>query len=396
MKRKILIGIISFTVLGGLSAQNTTNTPTSMYGLGEPATADGGKYAGMGTVGIALNRSGFMNTQNPACITNMDTTCFVYDIGLTASFSRYSMLGECSSAETGNPSRISMGLRLLPGWYAMLGMAPYSSVGYMIKSTQEVEGMGGAVISSLFEGTGGLYKLYFTNAFRVGKKLSLGINVGMISGTVEQTETQESAVVTRESDKKAFYADFGLHYALSGYWSFGVTYGLSSRLKQDNNLTYENSSTSDDLDVSFHHEKQFIPQHVGSGLTYESKRWVLTGDYTWTQWSRNHSSVTSVKYIDQHRANFGAVFIIPSRKPHPVELMMGAGYGNSYVVLRQGKMYNLDMNIGAAFPIRESVVSLGVTWRKQMNSRSNLMQEDRLSLNLNITFGEKLSRGKIF
>jgi len=147
---------------------------------------------------------------------------------------------------------------------------------------------------------------------------------------------------------------------------------------------------------NLYNEKQFIPQRIGGGLTFENKRWVVTGDYSWMQWSRNHSSVSSVKYIDQHRANLGTVFIMPSRKPNPVELMMGVGYSNSYVVLKQGKMYNLDISAGAAFPIRETVVSLGVTWRKQMNSRSNLMQEDRLTLNLNITFGEKLSRGKIF
>lgn len=396
MIQKILTGIIGLTVAGGLSAQNTTNTPTSMYGLGEIAASDGGKYAGLGSAGIALNRRGFMNTQNPACISSMDTTCFVYDIGMTGSYSRYSMLGDFSTAETGNPSRVSLGLRLLPGWYAMVGVAPYSSVGYMIKSAQEVEGTNGGQVSSLFEGTGGLYKLYLTNAFLIGRKISLGVNLGMISGTVQQTETQESAIVTRKSEKGAFYVDFGLHYALSKNWSVGGVYGFSTRLKQNGSLTYENSSTDDDLDVNLYNEKQFIPQRIGGGLTFENKRWVVTGDYSWMQWSRNHSSVSSVKYIDQHRANLGTVFIMPSRKPNPVELMMGVGYSNSYVVLKQGKMYNLDLSAGAAFPIRETVVSLGVTWRKQMNSRSNLMQEDRLTLNLNITFGEKLSRGKIF
>lgn len=37
-------------------AQNTTNLPTSMYGIGELSASDGGRYAGTGNIGIALNK----------------------------------------------------------------------------------------------------------------------------------------------------------------------------------------------------------------------------------------------------------------------------------------------------------------------------------------------------
>ena len=114
-------------------AQNTTNLPTSMYGVGELSAGDGGRYAGMGNTGIALNRTGFLNTLNPAAITRMDTACFTFDVGASASYARYSFLSEHSSNFTGNPNRISMGFRVLPRWYALVGAAPYSSVGYVIQ-----------------------------------------------------------------------------------------------------------------------------------------------------------------------------------------------------------------------------------------------------------------------
>lgn len=59
-------------------AQNNTNLPTSMYGVGELSTSDGGRYAGMGNIGIALNRTGFQNTLNPAAITRMDNSMSVH------------------------------------------------------------------------------------------------------------------------------------------------------------------------------------------------------------------------------------------------------------------------------------------------------------------------------
>ena len=58
-------------------------------------------------------------------------------------------------------------------------------------------------------------------------------------------------------------------------------------------------------------------------------------------------------------------------------------------------MQYLEASVGASFPIRYAYLSLGATWRKQLNSRSNLMQESRFSLNLNLTFGERISRAKL-
>ncbi len=397
MIRRIIFTIILVWVVvaSGLRAQNTTSVPTSMYGIGELSLADGGKYAGMGSAGVALNRQGFMNTLNPACITSIDTTCFIYDIGVTASLSRYAMLGECSTALTGNLSRIAIGMRLMRHWYAMVGVAPYSSVGYLIATNEEVEGTGGGYVSSVFEGDGGLYKLYMTNALLIGKNLSLGVNIGMISGTIEQWETQENAVVKRKSEQGAFYTDFGLHYAL-GKWSVGATYGLSARLKQKNTLTYDNNSTSDGVDASFRSDRLYVPQHIAGGLTYEDRRWTVTGDYSWMEWSRNSSLESTVKYIDQSRTNLGSIYVLDPRKPRSLELMLGVGYSNSYVKLKGGKMYNLDLSAGVTIPIRETTISVGMTWRRQMNTRSNMMQESRLMLNLNVTVGERLSRGKIF
>ncbi len=395
MKRILKSFLLGMLAVGNLLAQNVTNVPTSMYGIGELAPADGGKYAGLGSAAIALNRQGFMNTQNPACLTSMDTTRFVYDIGMTGSYSRYSMLGERSEAFEGNLTRISLGIRMLPRWYTMVGVAPYSTVGYLIQTMEEVEGMGGARVYSIFEGTGGLYKLYMSNAFLINKSLSFGVNMGMISGSVEQTETQESAVVTRKSEKGAFYAELGLHYRLSHRWSVGLVYGFSTKLKQENTLTYDNSSTDSNLDGTFRSDKMYVPQRLGVGLTYASPRWVVTGDCSWMQWGRNRSIESSVKYIDQYRANLGTVFITSPRKPRSTELMMGVGYSNSYLKLKGGKMHYLDASVGVAVPFQNTVVSLGVTWRRQMNTCSQLMQEDRLSLNLNITFGEVMSRWKV-
>ena len=380
-------------------AQNNTNLPTSMYGVGELSTSDGGRYAGMGNIGIALNRTGFQNTLNPAAITRMDSTCFIFDVGASVSSARYSFQNDHSSSFMGNPNRFSIGCRILPRWYAMIGAAPYSSVGYMIQTEEEVEGMPESYTYSLFEGSGGLYRCYLTNAFALTKRLSVGINLGIILGTVTQSETQESAIVEYESSKRAFYADFGIHYEFnttgSQKWAAGLVFAPSLQVNHENNLTYSNSSTSEGVDKSYHSRTQYLPMHIGTGISMTTERWVATADYNYLDWSRNTSSYTSIKYENQHKLNIGGTYITNPRLPRSTELMGGIGLSNSYINLRGGKMQYLEVSAGASFPIRYSYLSLGATWRKQINSRSSLMQESRFSVNLNITFGERISRSKL-
>ena len=380
-------------------AQNNTNLPTSMYGVGELSTSDGGRYAGMGNIGIALNRAGFQNTLNPAAITRMDSTCFIFDVGASVSYARYSFQNDHSSSFMGNPNRFSRGCRILPRWYAMIGAAPYSSVGYMIQTEEEVEGMPGNYTYSLFEGSGGLYRCYLTNAFALTKRLSVGVNLGIILGTVTQSETQESAIVEYESSKRAFYADFGVHYEFnttgSQKWAAGLVFAPSLQVNHENNLTYSNSSTSEGVDKSYHSRTQYLPMHIGTGISMATERWVATADYNYLDWSRNTSSYTSMKYENQHKLNIGGTYITNPRLPRSTELMGGIGLSNSYINLRGGKMQYLEVSAGASFPIRYSYLSLGATWRKQINSRSSLMQESRFSVNLNITFGERISRSKL-
>ena len=61
MKRNLilLLTLCHSTLL--IYSQNTTNSPTSMFGLGELSTGEGGQYSGLGGAGIALqsyNQSG--------------------------------------------------------------------------------------------------------------------------------------------------------------------------------------------------------------------------------------------------------------------------------------------------------------------------------------------------
>ena len=71
MNRKVLSIFILSANLLNLTAQNMTNSPASMFGLGELSTGEGGIYSGMGGVGIALRGENAYNSANPASLTGL-------------------------------------------------------------------------------------------------------------------------------------------------------------------------------------------------------------------------------------------------------------------------------------------------------------------------------------
>lgn len=393
----ILLAVCGFADLhpSVVRAQNGTSLPTSMYGIGELAAGDGGRYAGMGNVGIGVSRAGFLNTFNPAALTRMDSACFTFDVGVTAYYARYAFQNERSSSMEGGPNRFSFGFRLLPRWYMVVGVSPYSSVGYLIQTQEEIEGMPGASLTSVFRGEGGLYRAYVSQAFVLTPALSAGVCIGMLTGKVTQSETQEGATVSDESAKRSLYADFGLHYQ-RGRYGLGLVYAPSIRIGHDNRHTYENSSSTNETeDKSSPSRSQYLPMRLGAGVSVTGSRCVLALDYTYADWSRNVSAVSAMGYENQHKLNMGAIVVASPRRMRSVEWMGGIGLSNSYLTLQGRRMYSLEVSAGSSIPIGFSFLSLGATWRKQLNGSRHVMQESRFSLNLSLTFGERLSRSRL-
>mgnify|MGYP002236552770 CR=1 FL=1 len=121
-----------------------------------------------------------------------------------------------------------------------------------------------------------------------------------------------------------------------------LVFAPSLPISHDNTLTYSNSSTSENLDKGYHSRTQYLPMHLGTGLSMATERWVLTADYNYLDWSRNSSSYTSMKYENQHKVNIGGSYITKPRLARSTELMGGIGFGNSYINLKGGKMQYLE------------------------------------------------------
>lgn len=398
--KKIVLLFILIAAGCRINAQNMTNSPSSMFGLGEISTGDGGMYAGMGGVSIALRSTDYLSASNPASLTAIGSQKFLFNVGVEGAVKEFTQSNATNNSFVGNVNNVGLGFKVLPRWYSALTLSPVSSIGYNIALDQQVDGSPGSTVTSNFEGEGGLSRVTLSNAFLITRSLSAGVNLSYTTGSVTQTETQGTAATQEKSEKQAMHADFGLQYAHTmrnkQLLTLGVIYGYSQRVAQDNSRIVSSNSSGEGISEDLHLVKQYLPSFFGLGVAYYSTRWVTTAEYKYMDWSKSKSSRSIVRYDNQHRISLGASCVVGNKYKLPKQIMIGAGYYNSYVVIKDEKPQNFYISggIGVTVP-NGSILSLGVKYNDQFNVSGNAQKERSFSLFLNLAFNERSYRSKL-
>ena len=120
MKRKVLSIFILSANLLNLTAQNMTNSPASMFGLGELSTGEGGIYSGMGELVSHCGEKNAYNSANPASLTGLMPQYFFFDLGVSGAYEKYSQSGANNHSFNGNLNNLGAGFRIAPRWYGAI------------------------------------------------------------------------------------------------------------------------------------------------------------------------------------------------------------------------------------------------------------------------------------
>lgn len=398
--RKYLILLLIILPYYSLRAQNTTNSPTSMFGIGELSYGEGGQFAGMGGAGIAIQSGTFINYANPAGIASLDSANFVFDMGVKGAYRIFRQSGTNTNSFVGNLNNMGIGFRMKPWLYGAAFITPISSCGYAVTLSQDVVGSQSSTTTSLFEGEGGLSKAGLTGAVLLMKSLSLGGSISYVTGTITQTETQSTASKEVTSRKQGFYFDLGAQYSYRldkhRLLTFGMVYGHSQPLHQHNRLVVSSSTGGTTIDKKQLYDHQYLPGYYGFGATYAQDRWLFTADYRYYDWSKTETSVSYVKIKNQNMIMLGGQYILGNMYRRPVKLMVGTGISNSYVVIsnKEAKDYYVSAGLNMMFR-GNGKLSIGVKYNDQFNSATNMQRDRGISVFLNISFCERIWHSKI-
>ena len=356
----ILFGCCMLSMLFA-TGQNTVS-PYSIFGLGELQNRGFSTIQSMGGAGIAFRPGNSLNNVNPASFTGLDSLRIITEFGIQGKMYELDSRSETQSGFTGNLNYVAMGFRYNDWMGGSFGFVPFSSVGYSIQFENNVEGSDEIYLSK-YDGSGGITQFYFSNAFKIGKHLSLGVTVSYLFGPLIQdelilaTDNVPSFKISRRDYLKSFYFDYGMQYMFKLKKTdvvLGAVFSNNQNLNSNHILElYEGSTNSMLQGTSYNTNYLVIPSIWGAGIGISKKnRYQLLFDYHHQQWSEVTYPIQFNTFENVNRYSLGT-------SVRPWESRATNKFYKNWVY-RAGINYQTSYLSFGGTPIKDKSVSFGV------------------------------------
>jgi hypothetical protein len=415
MSKIFKIVICSFLLGIGLSAnaQSGTVSPYSRFGLGDLSNVSTVSEFGMGGISLALTDSTRFHTGNPANLTNIHRTIFQF--GVFGELVSLNSNTANTNRNTSNLNYMAIAFPVAKWWKTGISLNPFSSVGYEISERIEMDSIGG--ITNNYQGSGGLNKLEWSNAFMPIDGLSVGFAASYLFGSMDR-----SAIVRFDS------TDFHNTNRLfrTNVNSLGIQLGVqyTYQLTEENNISFAGSyglgnelkATRDELVYTFTEFSGFqtvkdtlsdkssdgfiqLPSRLGFGAVYNhGTTWNLGAELSMQDWSnyRNFGESDSLSNSftfamgGSYTPNYRAVKSYLST----VTYRAGFHYGQTYLSLRNEALKDYGISFGFGLPLRttrntKNEVNIGFEFGKRGTLESNLIEENYFRFKVGVTLNDK-------
>ena len=399
----------------GTNAQNHLNSPYSRFATGDMSVRTSGSVLGMGNVGYAFQSATVINFANPAAYIAFDTlSCLV-----EGAFSvKNHTLRSGSVSQKGTTAYIdylSIGTSISKWWKTAIGYQPFSNMTYEVATADTIAGLG--AYEAYYSGSGGLNEIYWGNAFRLYKGLSVGFNASFIFGKYANSRVSNfentnavSLQIDRVNRIKGFYFTAGLQYIvpIKDKWSIGLGVVYTPSLKFWNKNTSLITTYLGDinalsptlLDTLYPQGEQKqtyqMPQSVGGGISWaKNNQFHIEANFTWTQWSKyKEAGRLDSALVDAYKFALGGS-ITPkynsSNYLARVTFSLGANYELTRLMLNNMQIDKFGINFGLVFPLKKSKTCLGVIleYGRTGTIKKDLIQENYFTVMFNVRLHEK-------
>jgi len=114
--RHFILSLIFSLLVGVSSGQNNTNSPYSVFGIGEMEYTGGGRNMGMGGSGIALRSELYINSTNPASLTAIPQQSLATDLGINFRYTNLKNQHKSANVLNGNISWATLAFPIKSGY----------------------------------------------------------------------------------------------------------------------------------------------------------------------------------------------------------------------------------------------------------------------------------------
>ncbi|QTE22277.1 hypothetical protein [Polaribacter cellanae] len=419
MIRKILVVFLLITSTT-LLAQKTNSSPYSFFGIGDEFSPRTVEQSSMGGIGVAYNHYKYLNFTNPAANAYLRYTTYAF--GVLNNDLTIKSDGEKQKSTTTSLRYIALGFPIGSKAGFSLGLQPVSSVGYSLKNNSfDVNGDLKAI--TLYEGDGGINRIYGSFGMKIFKDFSIGIELDYSFGSIENNITNQIANVSLATKYKednivrGGSVTFGSQYQKilkkNLYWNAGATFKLGNDLRvTGNEYLYSLTIGANGGDVP---RKTLSSKAVRGKYRMPLKSILGIGFGGFDKWYvgleyENQDAIqvlgslsntnTAYRYKDSNRFSLGGYYLprinsISSywdRVTYRAGIRFGktglsvdgSGTGSNFTTIN-----DFGISFGLGLPMKQlSNVNLGFEFGKRGTTANKLIQENYFNLRLSLSLSE--------
>ena len=371
----ITLGCNCSVLISKVNAQGLGNAPYSSLGMGELYTDAFAASNGMGQAGVSTASSFEINNLNPALwIRNKFTTL---DFGVIGQYKKIDSGTAKQTNSGGNLGYVALSFPVAKRWTLGVSIKPYSFVDFTNTTTKNVAG---TPYNAYYynSGKGGVNKVSFTNAFQVGKYLSLGLETSYFFGNVRRsTEAMipfgDGSDYLASINDRTTYSDFAFRGGAALrlpvkkdnklFLNLGGAYTLGTKLNAIHTTSFELTQGSfpviePDTLVNQSNGNMTLPSQFQVGFSFEwPYKLTLAADYShesWTEYrsfgSNNPSSglkdVNRLHLGVEYTPKFGSLSYFDN-----VRYRAGFSTGNMPYVVKETNVKDTNFSLGFTFPM---------------------------------------------
>ncbi|MEJ7780383.1 MAG: hypothetical protein WKF68_12420 [Daejeonella sp.] len=427
---KILKNIFLLTLLAvGISstAQTTSSSPYSQFGLGDLKGPFLPQSRAMGGLSMGVRKPGLydnINLANPASYSTLALTAF--DVGASMDLRKLSKAGISGKTQFNSTlSHITFGIPINRSSAISFGLVPYSDLGYGFKNSAKLDTTN---IEYVYEGEGGLSKAYMGYGFKVGKKLSLGFNVGYLFGSLKENRAIQfaddrdlrSSFNSRTQFQQSVGGlsfDYGLQYAAAlndrTKLILGYAGNAGKELNSKNNTVttrykialdgtgkrFEEAVSDSTFFSQGANMKINMPMSHTAGFAFEkTNSWLIGADVSYSRWSDYREGS-----VDPGLNNSYGVVVGGQLTPDAtsvsnywklVDYRLGLKYDKTFVRIRDTDIKQYALTFGFGFPLPSNrtsfyKINLSTEIGKRGTEKNNLVRDRYINVNLGFTLNDK-------
>ncbi|MDQ6472667.1 aromatic hydrocarbon degradation protein [Flavobacterium sp. LHD-80] len=400
MKNKIIY-LTCFILLSLTSfSQSISSSPYSLYGVGSVYDSDFGILPSIGSSGMALPSSSFINNLNPASLGFIPLNHFMFDIGGKAIATTYQSSSREEKRNNFQFSHMAFAFPVTKNSGFSLALRPYSSGAFKISNLALPIENSQEYYYLTAVGSGGLNNFDFSYGYRFGKKLSLGFSGSLLFGNTADERNfliqNTLTTVTKKTSYNGLRATLGAQYKIDSTFTIAPVVKLPAQIKaskiQSVQVIADEVITPIETDATSDVDDFYMPLEIGVGFSKRFKNNLnVTLDYEKSFWSNTNQSELYGNFVNQDRFALG--FTYKAKKDYRkywdhVQYAMGANFDNGYLEVDGKRVNNAAISIGLSLPIENTLTTLNISYSYGQKGRitDNLIKENyhKLSLNLSL------------